>query len=119
MAEKTSKLFTMLFLAGVLQFCTGEQTTDSITAYQCTPDFAETTSVISPTERLLRVCIAGVSSAVDCRRIVEATVTQESKRIQQRLVISGQQQVAFAHATEIRTEKKKCMVSVLLDDKYL
>ena len=112
MAEKTSKLFTMLFLAGVLQFCTAEQTTDSITAYQCTPDFAETTSVISPTERLLHVCIAG---AVNCQKVVEATITQESKSIEESLVIAGQR---TARTAEIRTEKKKCMVSVLLDDKY-
>ena len=117
MAQKTSKLFTMLFLAGV-QFCTGEQTTDSITAYHCTPEFAETMSEISPTDRVLRVCISGASSAIDCQKVVEATITQESKSIEERLVIAGQQQVAFARTAEIRTEKKKCMVSIRLGDNH-
>merc|ERR1719331_205067 len=92
----------------------------SVTAYQCTSDYVEEIDppAISSEGRMLRVCIAGVASAIECRKVVEATISQASKQISDRLVVSGQQQAAEKDIIEVTTQGGICMIAALLTDKY-
>ena len=125
MVEKNSQLLTTLFLSmlvvGMLPICNGQQKTlGSAAAYQCNSEYAEikTPPAISPTQRTLRVCIASASSTTECKKVAEATMSQVSKSIEERLIVNGQQHSAFAGVIEIATKGKMCMLATKLTKKY-
>lgn len=125
MVEKNSQLLTTLFLSmlvvGMLPICNGQQKTlGSVAAYQCNSEYAEikTPPAISPTQRTLRVCIASASSATECKKVAEATMSQVSKSIEERLIVNGQHHSAFAGIIEIATKGNMCMLATKLTKKY-
>ena len=124
--EKLAALF-LAVLVGLLPVCNGEQKNSPVAAYQCSSDYAKITTppAISPTKRIIRVCITTGTSSSECKKVVEATMShkmpQVSKKIEEILVVAGQVPLAaFAGVAEIeiRSKGKTCMLAAQLTEKY-
>ena len=85
-------------------------------AYQCTSDYEKLDNppAISPENRFVRVCIGERDSAVDCQRVLEATITQTNNNSQDRLVAAGQ----VMSEVEAKAQGSRCTLAALLDRKY-
>ena len=118
MSAKSSTALCLAMFIGALPFC--RSLSQSITAYQCTSDYVEVLDppVITPENGMVRVCIAGGSSAVECQSVAEAIIKQSSKSIEDRVVIGGQKQTAFVDTIEISAKDGKCMLAAFLTDKF-
>jgi len=97
-----------------------EEVDESIRTYQCTSDFVEVVNppAIDPDIRMLRVCIAGISSGTTCQKIAEAAITQTAKSIEEKVVVGGKTRDAFKGRVEIEAQGGKCMIAAHLTDKY-
>ena len=118
MSSKSSTALCLAMLIGALPICRG--LSQSVTAYQCTSDYVEVLDppVITSENGMVRICIAGESSAVECQSVAEAIIKQGSKSIEERIVIAGQKQSAFSDTIEITQKDGKCMLAAFLTDKF-
>ena len=93
---------------------------ESVTAYQCTSDYVQVMDppAISLEHGMIRVCIDGSNSSVECQKVLESTIKQASKSIEEAMVVNGQQQRAFTNAMEVTAKDGKCMLAAFLTDKY-
>lgn len=92
----------------------------AITAYQCHPNRAPVTQPhpIFRESKMLRVCITGASTAVECRKFVELNIRQASNAIEDKLVVAGKNQPIFADLMEITYHGQVCMVAAYLGAEY-
>jgi len=97
-----------------------EEVDESIRTYQCTSDFVEVINppAIDPEIRMLRVCIAGISSGTTCQQIAEAAIAQTAKSIEEKVVVGGETRDALKDRVEIEAQGGKCMIAAHLTDKY-
>ena len=113
--------FCVGLLICMLPLCLSSRNeSELVTAYQCTSDYLEVINppAISSDNGMIRVCIEGNRNDIKCQKVIESTIKQESKSIEEAMVVNGQQHHAFTDALEVTIEDGKCMVAAFLTDKY-
>ena len=100
--------------------CSDDSCRYPVKAFQCTSDYeAREPYAITAEEDMLRLCIAGINSGAKCRGLVEATLTQTSNGISDKLVLGGEKQALFQNKMEVSTKADVCMIAIMdLEDKY-
>ena len=110
MDSQLCKTFCLALIATMLPMVTAD---NAVTAYQCTSDCSAVRDppALSPENRVLRVCIEGLSSTVKCESVVKATLKQAGNDIVDTLIVGGKPQDAFV---ETETKGGVCMVAAKL-----
>lgn len=110
----------VLFISTLPLSLSSRNESELVTAYQCTSDYAEVINPppISSDNGMIRVCIEGTRHDIKCQKVIDSTIRQSSKSIEEAMVVNGQQHHAFIDALEVTAEDGKCMLAAFLTDKY-
>ena len=90
----------------------------SIETFQCTSDYKlYEPDTVTQEEDFVRLCIKGTNAADKCQKVVEATLTQATNNIVDKLIVGGKS--LFENKMEITYENGVCLIAIMdLDDKY-